>query len=108
MLPDRTVAQLVLVAAATIATACSPAGVEPRKPTPTPSAPTIRFISGAGASDSIDALLSQRLIVEVHDSAGAPAPGVAVQFTTIPRSPSELREALLYPLDQTGYTIVGN
>lgn len=45
----------------------------------------IRIVSGANVTDSVDAILPQRLVVEVRDAAGKLVPvGTAVQFKGVP------------------------
>lgn len=45
-----------------------------------PGAPGVRFVSGHTATDTVDAILTAPLTVEVRDSSGAPAAGQTVYF----------------------------
>lgn len=67
----------VLPALLLLAAACKDGGTEPP---PQPGTPGIHFISGAAGEDSIDAALPD-LVLEVRGQDGAPAAGVAVQFS---------------------------
>jgi hypothetical protein len=59
---------------------CGPDSTEP----PPPLTPGIQVVSGAPATDTIGATLSQALVVEVHDSTGKLAPtGTVVQFAGV-------------------------
>jgi hypothetical protein len=85
----------LLLAALTYA--CGGGGSDtPTQPTPPPSTPTapgtpapppavnlaaVRIISGAGQTDTISAILSQPLVVEIRDSTGALAAARPVRFT---------------------------
>lgn len=62
----------------------------------------LRLISGANATDTVDAFLSQPLIVEVHDPSGAVAPaGTVVRFTALPASKGT--ELTVEPLGTNSY-----
>lgn len=57
-------------------------GGEP--PTPPVARPPFSIVSGAAVTDSIQARLSQPLMVEVRATGGAPRSGVAVSFVAMP------------------------
>jgi hypothetical protein len=61
---------------------------------PSPPARGIQFVGGAVATDTIDAILGQPLVVEVHDSSGRLAPvGTLVTFSGAQRKPLIVFEA---------------
>jgi len=49
---------------------------------PDPAGASVHAVAGAGVTDTVDAQLTQALIVEVRDSVGHAAPGVVVRFET--------------------------
>ncbi|HEY2025688.1 MAG TPA: hypothetical protein VGG78_01680 [Gemmatimonadaceae bacterium] len=60
---------------------------------------SLRFSGATAVNDTVDAVVPQALLVEVHDSSGGPAPtGTVVRFTPVPgvgfRGPEVLVEAL--------------
>jgi hypothetical protein len=64
---------LALVALAACTESTSPAG-----------GPSLQFMRGASITDTIGAILPTALVVEVHDSTGAPAPlGTVVRFERV-------------------------
>jgi hypothetical protein len=57
----------------------------------------IRAVAGANVTDTVDALQTQALVVEVRDPAGKPAPGAVVRFEAQPPADSTRRsEPALY------------
>jgi hypothetical protein len=53
--------------------------------------PSIRLLRGSSVSDTVGTTLTQALVVEVHDSSGAPAPeGTLVRFETINSEPAQV------------------
>jgi hypothetical protein len=63
----------------------------------------LRFVSGEGVTDTVQAFLGRPLIVEVHDSSGAPAPiGTVVSFSAM-YSQQAGPEAWLKALTTTNY-----
>ncbi|MDQ6633639.1 MAG: Ig-like domain-containing protein [Gemmatimonadota bacterium] len=51
---------------------------------PVPRAPSLKFVAGANVTDTIQSILPQALLVEVHDSTGAIAPpGTVVRFESL-------------------------
>ena len=81
MMRRRCAALLAVLWAAACATEPEPPDIGP---------PGLRIVSGAHQSDTVQALLTEPLGVELRDSAGRPAVGVRVRFyghyTTVPRS----------------------
>ena len=68
----------------------------------------LRFVSGEGVTDTVQAFLGQPLIVEIHDSSGAPAPiGTVVSFGAMD-SPRAGPEAWLQALTTTTYSYFVN
>ncbi|HEY3745501.1 MAG TPA: hypothetical protein VGL17_04625 [Gemmatimonadaceae bacterium] len=64
----------------------------------------LRFVSGEGVTDTVQAFLGRPLIVEVHDSSGAPAPiGTVVSFSAM-YSQQAGPEAWLQALTTTTYS----
>lgn len=53
----------------------------------------ISFLNGAGASDTVGAVLPQALVVEVRDTRGAAAVGQLVRFTQVPSAGAALSVA---------------
>jgi hypothetical protein len=88
----------LLFGAALVTTACSGGGTEPSRPTP-----GLHFIAGNAASDTIDTMLPQALVVEVRDQNGETVSGVVVRFesmVTTPSGGSPTYETLVGRLDQ--------
>lgn len=80
-----------VAAVATVAASCSDSSGPD-------SSSGIRLISGYGVSDTVDAQLSQALVVEVHDSTGQlPPKGTVVRFNAV-ASAGYYYEALVMPL----------
>lgn len=70
-------------------------GDGPSQPTPT-KIRGLRIVAGADVSDTVSAMPSQALVVDVHDSTGAVVPaGTVVQFSTTIRPPSNVPEMLI-------------
>jgi hypothetical protein len=66
--------------------------------------PSLRFVAGANATDTVRAILTQALVVEVRDSSGAPAPfGTVVRFSSV-QVPSRPYEALVEGLTSTFFS----
>ena len=64
----------------------------------------LRFVSGEGVTDTVQAFLGQPLILEVHDSSGAPAPiGTLVRFGAMNSPHGGASEAWLQALAGTSY-----
>ena len=53
-----------------------------------PGSPGLSIVAGANAADTIDALLTQALVVAMHDLAGRPMADVFVRFTPITGPPA--------------------
>ena len=87
------------IAAAILTIGCGSDSTSPRR------ARGIVFVSGQNAADTAGALLAGPLLVEIHDSSGAPAPtGTVVRFTTVTRKGSFTPEMTVEPLTGSTYT----
>jgi hypothetical protein len=74
-------AALFYMAVTVFSLAC---GKDPTPPAPPPGPPGLRFLSGIGVTDTVDAILTAPMLVEVRDSSGQLAPvGTVVRFTSI-------------------------
>jgi len=76
--PARSIRSLALVFLAAAAAACTgdTAGSNPSPP------PGLHVLSGAGVSDSIEAILPAELVVELRDHSRRPAVGVPIRFSS--------------------------
>ena len=64
------------VLAAALLAACSGGSTEPTR-----RAPSLQIVAGANVTDTIQSILPQALVVEVHDSTGGiVTPGTVVRF----------------------------
>lgn len=95
--PRAAVPALLLLAAA----ACgSPSDAEPPEPRGTPG---VAIVSGAGVADTVDAILSQPLVVQVTGSDGRPLPNAEVGFfSTAIAEGSDVPTVLVSPTLGTG------
>jgi hypothetical protein len=86
---------LAAALAALLATGCGGGGTDaspppappappPPPPPPPPQGPSLRLVSGAGTTDTIEAPSSAPLVVEVHDASGQLRAGVGVRFVPLP------------------------
>jgi hypothetical protein len=86
----------LLLGALLVSVACSGGGTEPSRLTP-----GLHFVSGNGVSDTIGAVLTQALVVEVRDQNGQVVSGVVVRFESISATPGYgAWETLVGGLDQ--------
>jgi Tol biopolymer transport system component len=67
--------------------------------------PPIRLVAGADASDTVQSVLTQALVVEVNGE-GGPLPGTVVRFQSVPINPNDTwggMTALLSPPDRNAF-----
>src|SRR5688500_4309358 len=70
-----------------------------------PDGASLRIVAGSGVTDTIDARLSQALIVEVRDAGGQLVPGHVVRYEAIPMGATQSGfGALVGRLDGAFYT----
>lgn len=95
--PERLLTALAL-AAVTAACGGGDGGTGPTPPAP--QGPSLRLVSGAGSTDTIEALSTAPLVVEVRDANGQLRAGVNVRFDPFPSAPLPGCTGICFPVPQ--------